>query len=278
MGAGTAAAPLHDLAFRGLTFSHATWLAPNARTGFPQIIGSWFSAGGKGSNRMPGQVTFRAAERISIEGNHFTHLGGLALVLSRVGSNNTVRDNVVDDVSGGGVEVRGRGGGNRVEDNWVHHIGIDYRSSVGISLEGSPGATVAHNQVNHVPYTGIWGESPGGTGIYPDVGADWVTLERNVLYGSDDAVAGVQPRRISDRGQLLGRSQAALVAEGHTHRRNDARRQHAAAARQSGSGLPRRRHLRRHSGHSREAWSERSGCRVCQQARPLTSSRTPALC
>lgn len=56
---------------------------------------------------MPGHVTFRAAERISLEGNHFTHLGGLALVLSRAGSNNTVRDNVVDDVSGRGVEVRG---------------------------------------------------------------------------------------------------------------------------------------------------------------------------
>ena len=36
----------------------------------------------------------------------------------------------------------------------------------------------------------------GGTGIYPDVGADWVTLERNVLYGSDDAVSGVEPKRI----------------------------------------------------------------------------------
>jgi Right handed beta helix region len=139
--------------------------------------------------------------------------------------------------------VRGPGVGNRVEDNWVHHIGIDYRGSIGISLEGSRGATVAHNQVNDVPYTGIWGETPeglrvesnlvfnavgtvidgggiylpfaqgtsfdngavvrgnvvhdsGGTGIYPDVGADWVTLERNVLYGSHDAVSGVQPRRI----------------------------------------------------------------------------------
>ena len=243
VGAGTSGAPLHDLAFRGLTFSHATWLAPNARTGFPQIIGSWFSSGGKVPERMPGHVAFRGAERISIEGNRFTHLGGLALVLSGAGSDNTVRNNVVDDISGGGVEVRGTGRDNRVEDNWVHHIGIDYRSSVGISLEGSRGATVAHNQVNDVPYTGISGESPGGlhvennlvfnavrevrdgggiylpsaqgtsfddgalvsgnvvhhaggTGIYPDVGADWVTLERNVLYGSDDAVSGVQPRRI----------------------------------------------------------------------------------
>ena len=243
MGAGTADAPLHDLAFSGLTFSHATWLAPSSRRGFPQIIGSWFSSGGKVPGRMPGHVSFRAAERISIERSRFTHLGGLALVLSRVGSNNTVRGNIFKDVSGGGVEVRGPGGGNRVEDNWVHDIGVDYRSSVGISVEGTRDATVAHNQVDDVPYTGIWGESPGGlrvehnlvfdavrtvpdgggiylpfaqgtsfddgavvrgnvvhdaggSGLYPDVGADWVTLERNVLYGSDDAVSGVEPKRV----------------------------------------------------------------------------------
>jgi hypothetical protein len=246
VGEGTAGAPLHDMAFRGLTFSHATWLTPSTPRGFPQIIGSFIV----GSNRMPGQVAFRAAERIDIEGNRFTHLGGLGLLLSRVGSNNTVHGNVVEDVSGGGMEVRGPGRGNSIEDNWVHHIGVDYRSSGGIVLEGSGNATIAHNQVNHVPFAGIWGQSrgisgrvrgglrvennlvfdavravpdsggiylpfsqgtsfddgavvrgnvvhhTGDTGIYPDVGADWVTLERNVLYGSTDAVSGVEPKRV----------------------------------------------------------------------------------
>jgi hypothetical protein len=79
------------------------------------------------------------------------HLGGLALVLSRAGSSNTVHGNVVADVSGGGVEVRGPGTGNRVEDNWVHHIGSEYRGSIGIAVEDAPDATVAHNQVNAVP-------------------------------------------------------------------------------------------------------------------------------
>jgi hypothetical protein len=239
VGAGTPGAPLHDMVFRGLTFAYATWLAPSEPSGFPQIIGSWIY----GSDRMPGGVVFRAAERISIVGNRFTHLGGQALVVSQAGPDNTVLGNVIADVSGGGVELRGPGEDNRVEDNWVHDIGIDYRSSIGIVLEGSPEATVAHNQVNDVPYSGIWGESPrglqvlgnlvfnavrevpdgggiylpyalgtsfddgavvrdnvvqnaGDVGIYPDVGADWLTLERNVLYGSEDAVAGVEPRRI----------------------------------------------------------------------------------
>jgi hypothetical protein len=45
----------------------------------------------------------------------------------------------------------------------------------------------------------------GDTGIYPDVGADWVTLERNVLYGNTDAVSGVEPKRIriAERARLF---------------------------------------------------------------------------
>jgi hypothetical protein len=241
-GAGTTTAPLHDVAFRGLTFAYATWLEPDRRQGFAQTIGSWYTANGTPS-RMPGNVVFRHAERVDVEGDRFTHLGGQALVLSGVGRGNTLRGNVVDDVSGGGIEVRGAGGGNRVENTWVHHIGIDYRGSIGITLEGSPNAVVAHNQVNDVPYTGIWGESPrglrvianlvfaavhevpdgggiyvpyaqgtsfrngalvrgnvvrdtGSVGIYADVGADWLTVTRNVVYGQDNAVSGVKPRRI----------------------------------------------------------------------------------
>jgi len=62
--------------------------------------------------------------------------------------------------------------------------GIYLPFAQGTSFED--GAKVRGNVVHHA----------GGTGIYPDVGADWVTLERNVLYGSDNAVAGVQPGRI----------------------------------------------------------------------------------
>lgn len=246
-GSGTAGAPLHDMAFRGLTFSYATWRAPSEPAGFPQIIGSWFYSGGTGANRMPGRVAIQGAERIRFQGNHFTHLGGQALVLSRVGSDNVVRGNTIDDVSGGGIEVRGPGGNNRVEDNWIHDIGTEYRGSIGIALEGSPRATVAHNQVDDVPYTGIYVESPrgvrivnnrvfnavrivpdgggiylpfaqgtsfgdgavvrgnvvhdaGAVGIYPDVNAKWVTLERNVVYGNANAVSGVEPRRIMVTG------------------------------------------------------------------------------
>jgi hypothetical protein len=36
----------------------------------------------------------------------------------------------------------------------------------------------------------------GGVGIYPDVGANWVTIKHNVLFGQGNAVSGVKPRSI----------------------------------------------------------------------------------
>ena len=240
-GGGTADEPLHDLVLRGLTFAHATWLAPSAPTGFPQIIGGFFfSDGGK---RVPGHVSLRAAERVRISDNRFVDLGGHALLLPGVGVDNVVRGNVISGVSGGGIELRGAGAGNIVAGNRVRNVGIDYRGSIAISLVRTPDATVAHNRIENVPYTGIWGESPrglrvvgnvvrdavrevpdgggiylpfaqgpsfgrgavvrgnvvrdaGGVGVYPDVGADRVTVSGNVLTGSDESVSGVEPRRI----------------------------------------------------------------------------------
>lgn len=200
---GTAAAPLRDMTLRGLTFAHATWLAPSEPAGFPQIIGSWIY----GAKRMPGHVAFRATERLRIEGNRFTQLGGQALVVAQAGRDNVVRGNTVDDVSGGGIELRGRATGNRIEDNDVRDIGVDYRGSIAIAVEGAPNASVAHNLVRDVPYTGIWGEAPRGLRIagnlvvgavrtVPDGGGIYVhgrqgrsfasgaVVERNVVRGS----------------------------------------------------------------------------------------------
>lgn len=241
-GGGSADEPLRDLSLRGLTFSHATWVAPSAPTGFPQIIGGFFYSGGA-VKHVPGHITLRAADGVRIVNNRFANLGGHALSLTGVGSGNVVRGNVIEDASGGGIELRGPGSGNRLTDNRVRDVGVDYRGSIAISLVRTPDATVAHNRIADVPYTGIYGESPrglrvvnnivrdavrevpdgggiylpfsqgtsfkdgalirgnvvrdaGGVGIYPDVGADHVTVERNVLVGSHHAVSGVEPRRV----------------------------------------------------------------------------------
>jgi hypothetical protein len=164
-GTGRAGRPLHDIAFRGLTFAYATWLAPGEPAGFPAAWSMYLRPGEGGDARLltvPGAVALRTAERVTLEGNRFTHLGAQALELSRNSSYNVVVGNVISDVSDGGIvlgvtppDATGTNRGNRITDNWIHHIGAEYHAASGIWDTATEGTTLAHNQVDDVPYTGI---------------------------------------------------------------------------------------------------------------------------
>ncbi|MFC8364869.1 right-handed parallel beta-helix repeat-containing protein [Streptomyces griseorubiginosus] len=111
---------------------------------------------------VPGTVAFHTAERITLEGNRFVHLGAQAVELSRNSSYNVVDGNVISDVSDGGIlmgavppDQKGIKRGNRVTNNWIHHIGVEYRAASGIWDTATRQTTLAHNQVNDVPYSGI---------------------------------------------------------------------------------------------------------------------------
>ncbi|MCX5329809.1 right-handed parallel beta-helix repeat-containing protein [Streptomyces sp. NBC_00140] len=164
-GTGRPGRPLHDVGFRGLTFAYATWLAPSEPAGFPAAW-SMYLRPGKGDDAklltVPGTVAFRTAERITLEGNRFTRLGAQALELSQNSSYNTVDGNLIDDVSDGGIlmgvvppDQKGSNRGNRITNNRIHHIGADYHAASAIWDTATQDTTIAHNQVDHVPYTGI---------------------------------------------------------------------------------------------------------------------------
>jgi hypothetical protein len=162
-GVGTPASPLHDVAVRGLTFTEATWLAPSEPSGFAHLFGTWYvTKVPLETARIPGGVRFEHATRITVEGNHLTRLGGLALEFTGTGSHLLVRRNVVEDVSSGGISINPDGptGHNTVDDNWVHHAGREYRGGIGINVESVTGTTVAHNQVNDISYSGIFFAGP----------------------------------------------------------------------------------------------------------------------
>ncbi|MFF7981716.1 right-handed parallel beta-helix repeat-containing protein [Streptomyces sp. NPDC007901] len=162
---GSASHPLHDLALRGLTFAHATWLAPNEPAGFAAAWSMYMRPGRGGdiiARTVPGNVAFRYTGRVTLTGNRFTHLGAQGLSLTADSSHTTVTGNVFTDISDGGIAVgvlppatHGTSRGNRVTDNWIHHIGTEYRAASGIWNSATQDTLVAHNQVDHVPYTGI---------------------------------------------------------------------------------------------------------------------------
>jgi Right handed beta helix region len=174
-GRGEPGAPIHDVTFRGLTFTYATWLGPSEPTGFSHVFGPIYEGGdtphfddpydlSESAQTMPGNVRFHHAERIVLEDNRFVRLGSQALELSMGSSENVVRGNVFTDVSGGGIEVGNRhpdtdldrvNRDNVIENNLVHRVGVEYQGSVGIYLEMTQRARVAHNQIDSLPYIGI---------------------------------------------------------------------------------------------------------------------------
>ncbi|WP_433461804.1 right-handed parallel beta-helix repeat-containing protein [Spirillospora sp. CA-128828] len=164
-GTGQPGRPLHDVAFKGLAFAHATWLAPSEPDGFAAAWSMYMRPGKDGEMTaltVPGNVAFRTAERISVEGNRFVHLGAQALEFSENSSYNVVDGNVITDVSDGGIlmgvvppDTKGTNRGNRITSNWIHGTGMDYRASSAIWDTATQHTIIAHNQVNDMPYSGI---------------------------------------------------------------------------------------------------------------------------
>jgi hypothetical protein len=165
-GSGTAAAPLHDVTFRGLTFAHSGWLAPSETTGFAHVFGSAYYIGGSPTGNpddgteviVPSAVTFTNARGIVLARDRFTHLGAGAIGFPEGVADSVVRGNVIADVSGGGIEFDGTDAGdagNRVCNNWIHDVGVEYHGSIAVALYTVDDSVAAHNQINDIGFNGI---------------------------------------------------------------------------------------------------------------------------
>ena len=141
VGGTSYTAPAHNLAFRGISFQHTTWLTPGTSTGYAdQQAGTFlthaytqqpsdflsscqsgcqgFEATRNDLGAVPAAVQVSAANAVTFSGDTFTHLGEVALgigqdanaVASGVGlgaSNITVDHSTFTDDSGSGVVVGG---------------------------------------------------------------------------------------------------------------------------------------------------------------------------
>lgn len=239
LGRGTADAPLRDVTLRGITFADATWLRPSEPGGFLHYHGGTYYDGGpietvtfaegQGSvtvpagepATIPGNVVFVDTAGITIEGNRFTRLGADALQFSGGGAGNTVRGNVFDDISGGAISVNDASTGMHIGNNWIHHIGRDYRGSPAICLTGGQDATIVHNQINDVPHCGIvvnGGDSARGTRLLHNLVFNTMTVLADG-GGHDDPPEGVTvegntrlPQAAFDAGLAGYPAAAAIVA------------------------------------------------------------------
>lgn len=188
--AGTLDEPVRNLTFRGLTFSHATWVDPSSPAGFADVQDNLrLTSGDKATpqgtctfgvppgtcpfgalTREPGNVELRAADNVTFERNRFTGLGAAGLVIEYGSHGNTVIGNEFTDIAGNaiilgdtidphpsdvGADDREISTGNTISNNLVHKIGVDYASAAGITVFFTQRTRIVNNELYDLPYTGI---------------------------------------------------------------------------------------------------------------------------
>lgn len=199
VGNGSARDAIHNIAFSNLQFSYATWLQPATVSGFSDMQSNYFITGKHGYEteglcqfaphgscpygawtEEPGNVQIAYDRNVSFLDDRFVHLGAAGLALGNGSQHDTILGSVFTDISGNGLEI---GGVNlpeatgpsqtrsvTVSENHVYGVGTEYHGGVGILVGYAADSTISHNQIDHVPYTGIslgWGGWPDKRGQAP---------------------------------------------------------------------------------------------------------------
>jgi hypothetical protein len=194
-GAGTPANPIVNLRFEGLTFSYATWLAPNSAEGYADVQAGFHIVGASNPDfdatrtawaKTPAAVSFTNDHGLTFERNVFTRLGAAGLDLGTGSQRDTVTGNRFTDISSTGIQLGGIDEvdhhpadprqvtrDNTIANNVVTRIGAEYADAVGIFVGYTTRSSVHHNKLYHLPYSGVsigWGfglTDPGGNPAYP---------------------------------------------------------------------------------------------------------------
>ncbi len=175
---------IHNLKFNNLAFEYFTWLWPStANNAYTDGQGNHLS-GYKGDGRLTGEkedaaVIVADAAYIDITNCTFSKLGAAGINFRQIFNNCNVIGNHVYDVSGSGMNIGVAQGensnynkfvnpskpehfknNNKINNNYIHDVGVDYGSSVGINISWLQDSQVFHNEIYNVPYSGMhvgWG-------------------------------------------------------------------------------------------------------------------------
>jgi hypothetical protein len=221
-GLGTAAAPVHDIAFTGIQFSYATWLTPSTGEGFSEVQANYTMTGPHGYDQQglcqfiaggtcpfgnwtkePGNVSLGHDSRIQFVDDAFAHLGAAGLDLGDGSQSDVVKGSVFTDISGNGLEIGGvdiaepttdadHTSDVQVLDNHLYDLPVEYHGGVAVDVGYAERTLVSHNQIDHTAYTAIslgWGGWP-----------DKIAVAATANYSNNNTVSD---NVISDAMQML---------------------------------------------------------------------------
>jgi hypothetical protein len=168
---GRAGAPVHDLAFEGITFAHTEWQPPTD-----------YASSLQAGIEVPGAVLFDYAERCAITGGAIEHIGNYGVEVGVGCSDIEISRNRITDIGAGAVRIghffswetdgSGRPTGRgirrkaampngphsrriRVVDNQIAHLGRFTPEAVGVFVGDNAECEIVHNHIHDLFYSGI---------------------------------------------------------------------------------------------------------------------------
>lgn len=177
---GTLDKQIEGLSFEGLTFMHSNWTYPsdngfvNSQSGLPIVEARLTNR--DDVIRPSAAIHVGCTKDLRFENNTLTFLGNMAALDLEYGTTNSViKNNLITKVSGNGIMVA-RGSdkepyeyhnvydpvdkrticeGDRILNNRINHTGMDHEGTCGIFAIYPRNITIANNEIDMVPYTGI---------------------------------------------------------------------------------------------------------------------------
>lgn len=171
-----------SVVIENLIFKHTTWNLAT-KDGLTGYQSTFFTKGINNSTPTMAALKIARTQGVQIIQNKFEQLGGSAIELTEGTRNTLIKRNVIDKISGSGIQVFTSIGeikwdaqnrpynvemnnpllvssGDKITENRILNVGLDYSSSVGIIATYPEKMIISKNEVGYVPYSGIslgWG-------------------------------------------------------------------------------------------------------------------------
>lgn len=159
---GTTARPLQNLRLSGLTFTHATWLAPSS--GFSEIQANTYWSD-RQTLRPLANVVIASVRNVTIENNVFTQLGGVGLAVERGAQFVVVDGNRFSDISSNGAQIgswlppaeetEAQDRRLTFSNNTITDAATEFHGGVGLLVGIVADSVITQNTLHDLPYTAI---------------------------------------------------------------------------------------------------------------------------